>query len=1387
MAYRDIVNTTTVDRISGNFGTFVSTLTFAATATSGNLLTLIYRGNGSATQPTGWLVASTAEDTASSLITTLYYKVSDGSETSVDVQQSVSGGWWAQYTEYEGPWAASPLDVSSSQSNAPTFDGSLDLGPLTPTLTGTLAIAVASHQNGAAIVNSIDESYTIDEQHFGNAGGSGASFIAHKNLGAIAETSPTVTWGGTPKAVGLLSVFGQTGTPTASLDDINAGNPIDFGDTGIIANVSNILDENTLTLTIGDVPMLITDPVTGQTDATQYIQPLVVTPPSDSFTENFSATPLVAPWYDELAYTQSTNPDDASNGYSMTWGVGETGQNSGSTMRRLFEASDTFEIKFKFWCTAGFSGDNHMLHVLSSDAPIYAGSTAPYLINQIKVIDGNLRVNPASADRSPWPEYNTTGLSLNDGNVHELVVQCTLNDVGQANGTVKAFADDVQVLDITDMQVRESAGEQWGQFYIGPYLHAADSVSKTFNLDDLVVTNAETYTIPSTPPVQGGSAALTQGWWSSVNEPTAERYVSTSGNNGNDGLTLGTAWADIDYAATTVAGYTNSGAGTRINIEAGTYTNQDNAQSSEGGGINPGRGTATDPIWYQAYQAGNVVIDASGLRSGFNIDQYGIAGNPGGGSTYQRYIILDGLTIHGASHGGVYIHNEYSNSEQIGYVAIINSEIYGISGGGGTNPGGVKIEEDYSDGVYVANTLIHDIDVGGSQSQENGAGVHSYGMKNTVVEYCEFYNLADAVYHKAPNAAASVGNNVIRKNYIHDHNRSALQLNHSDTAGRPYGHHNNTFEYNLVVGGNSIDDDSSHSTFDQSSGLNINNNTFVDSKFIEMKGIDDVHNHSNIFYGVTDPLNTSDSQAPAIRTWSNGTQVTEIVESDYNCAYPAFNVRLNHYSSPTNYEGLTAWQAVTNAANTLGVSNPDGNSVEGDPLFENYAGGDYLLASGSPCIGTGKGGENMGAYESDTAVVGLLPQRINLLAAAEFPYDSSRSIAAQPKYVAATGGSDTTGDGSIGSPWATINASLPKLVAGDTLYLRGGTHSVSSYNFRFNVNDGTAGNYITVTSYPSEEPIIDCGGSSWINMDLTDYWQFTHLKVVDYVTAFDCAENAPYPLSPKFISIEGETAYGGDNVGLIKLRGGNDYEVDKVKVSLTVDPSTVHQNTGGIYIIDSSGVGTGSINRLETYDFRSGIYYKHGAGDLASNTQHITVSNSAFFGSTRTAVGYNCEGVLFDNCIFGTGLRLAEADGGEAGDWNWFDHCTFLGRPYLSSQNQSAQAGAKNNKFTDCIFDAGLRVGQLGSVTSDSDYNLFTPSSIEHTFIESPQSSVSVDLAGWRTFNSSDANSVEGTPTFVGAGDVIANYALQTGSAGENAASDGSDIGADVTLIGALA
>lgn len=395
---------------------------------------------------------------------------------------------------------------------------------------------------------------------------------------------------------------------------------------------------------------------------------------------------------------------------------------------------------------------------------------------------------------------------------------------------------------------------------------------------------------------------------------------------------------------------------------------------------------------------------------------------------------------------------------------------------------------------------------------------------------------------------------------------------------------------------------------------------------------------------------------------------------------------------------------------------------------------------------------------------------------AEFPYDSTRTVIAGAYHVDPVNGSDTNNgilvaDGGTG-PWQTINTNLATLVAGDTMYLREGTHTVTSINMKFGHNDGTAGNLIEVTSYPGEEPLIDCSGdTTWLRFQNLDYWKFSHLKLTNYISAWEVGEDVTVN-NCEWYSIQGDTALGGDNVGLIKMREASNFSVDRVKVTLTVDQATVHQNTGGLYHIDNNDSMSGTYNRVEAYGFPSGIYFKHGFGTIASHTGNITVSNSFFYNCNRNAIGYNPAGVKFENCIFHTDVNLSEADGGEAGDWNWFDHCTF----YANANLRDQLTGATNNKFTNNIITT-LDIKGSSSVTSDSDYNLFV-NNIE-------DGATSRTLASWQTANSSDANSLQGTPTYAGSDfSLIASYALAGGSAGEDAASDSSDIGVDVASVG---
>jgi hypothetical protein len=68
-------------------------------------------------------------------------------------------------------------------------------------------------------------------------------------------------------------------------------------------------------------------------------------------------------------------------------------------------------------------------------------------------------------------------------------------------------------------------------------------------------------------------------------------------------------------------------------------------------------------------------------------------------------------------------------------------------------------------------------------------------------------------------------------------------------------------------------------------------------------------------------------------------------------------------------------------------------------------------------------------------------------------------------------GNDTTGDGSIGSPWQTIPKAVTAASAGDTIYLRGGTHNYSA-TITLSTS-GSAGNLITLQNYQDEIPILD--------------------------------------------------------------------------------------------------------------------------------------------------------------------------------------------------------------------------------------------------------------------------------------------------------------------------
>lgn len=400
-----------------------------------------------------------------------------------------------------------------------------------------------------------------------------------------------------------------------------------------------------------------------------------------------------------------------------------------------------------------------------------------------------------------------------------------------------------------------------------------------------------------------------------------------------------------------------------------------------------------------------------------------------------------------------------------------------------------------------------------------------------------------------------------------------------------------------------------------------------------------------------------------------------------------------------------------------------------------------------------------------------------------FPFDETRGIVSGAFYVDPVAGNDANdghkvSEGGTG-PKRTINPLFASMGPDVTIYLMNGVHNVTNIQVKFVGASGTLGHPARITSLPGHTPIIDCGGGTWLELDNKDYWSVRHVKFQNYAIAIMCAQDVSCA-GLDFFCLDGVTAIGGDNVGMIHVweaaRTPN-ISIDRYRNRLTVAPGTVHQNTSGLYFKRTSA-SFATLNHLEIRNFPIGIYFKHGE-PVPSVNGNCTLSNSFLEGMGRNCCGYNPSGVKNTNVIFGAGagVILSEADGGEAGDLNWYDHCTLYVSYTGTNQNGSAQPGAVNNKFTNSII-ASTILQSPSTIKSDSDYNLFPASSINNY-------GTIQTLAQWRTANGSDAHSVQGSPVFVG-GDLttIAAYALQLGSPGKSVASDSKDMGVDITKIG---
>jgi len=192
-------------------------------------------------------------------------------------------------------------------------------------------------------------------------------------------------------------------------------------------------------------------------------------------------------------------------------------------------------------------------------------------------------------------------------------------------------------------------------------------------------------------------------------------------------------------------------------------------------------------------------------------------------------------------------------------------------------------------------------------------------------------------------------------------------------------------------------------------------------------------------------------------------------------------------AAPSSTSGTGAGGSASTTGDTAAETTPDDTStattIEEPTTGELPECGDGILDSGEECEPNVKGDATC---ESVLGQDWVGPVGCSATDDCSFDTAGCEQLVEGAYYVAPDGDDDAPG--SLDAPWQTWQHALDSAAPGDVIYLRGGTYQPQQ-RVRSNVN-GTASGWITVSGYPGEGPILDCGqvdSVSCLSLDQSSY------------------------------------------------------------------------------------------------------------------------------------------------------------------------------------------------------------------------------------------------------------------------------------------------------------
>jgi hypothetical protein len=370
--------------------------------------------------------------------------------------------------------------------------------------------------------------------------------------------------------------------------------------------------------------------------------------------------------------------------------------------------------------------------------------------------------------------------------------------------------------------------------------------------------------------------------------------------------------------------------------------------------------------------------------------------------------------------------------------------------------------------------------------------------------------------------------------------------------------------------------------------------------------------------------------------------------------------------------------------------------------------------------------------------------------------DTTNGGGLQPnaRYVASSGSDSNPGTST--APWRTIQHAADTLVAGDTVYIRGGIYHENVWMAR----GGTNGGYITFSAYPGETPVIDGTGVTGSGNGVIisqSYIKLTGLEIRNWTENAVWVENAAYfELSDCVV----HSSCGGIGVA----DGSHDFVCNHVRAhdfdlyGFDVSPCggadchngmfndcVAHTGRGPTQNVDGFALGHGTqhdfvFNRCQAYAVYDGF-------DISSRNTTLSRCSAHNCGNG----GYKLwqDNITLVNCLsYDNAVSNVELDwDGHAGTttlWN----CTCVNSETFNVWVENA---GDSLRMYNCILAGGDGIGlafeQLGVSNYQGDYNLFhnddAGRAIEVGYTD--QFSLSQVRSGsWTSYSRQDAHSLTG-------------------------------------------